>query len=449
MLIAIAVYMDFDMILFDIAAFFLFGELEDEIYMEIPERWAEGGECGPDYIWRLNRSVYGLPQAPNCAQKVLRAAYVESGNFRSTIGDDCVYVTTNHATTVDPATGAATPSSGYCASGTHVDDIPAIGDAEGLSKQRAALHAKFGEKNVTEKLNPVLIVGVEITRVRGKKWAKLHQTDYTTRLLEKYFMLDSRPADTPMDPGTAKAFMMLPRDEHTDETLKLFRAILGCLLWLQQRTRSDLDYVVCLLGRVAHCASMKHVAIATGRPLKYLNGTRSHGLVFKSGDKEWCLSGSSDADLAGDLNTSRSILSVHTELGEHGSIHNGASLEKKICTSTGQAETYAFASLAKEIIWDRLMLKELGFPQVRPTEARTDNDGVLLQSTKSVNHAAAKHYRIAQDFIRQLCTDKIIKASRVDTDLNPSDIGTKALHAPVFVRHRLSIMGPQEPPPSG
>ena len=36
MLIAIVVYMDFDMILFDIATFFLFGELEDEIYMEIP-----------------------------------------------------------------------------------------------------------------------------------------------------------------------------------------------------------------------------------------------------------------------------------------------------------------------------------------------------------------------------------------------------------------------------
>ena len=119
---------------------------------------------------------------------------------------------------------------------------------------------------------------------------------------------------------------------------------------------------------------MKHLAIAAGRPLKYLNGTRSHGLVFMSGDKEWRLHGSSDADLAGDLNSSRSILSVHTQLGEYGCIHNGASLEKKICTSTGQAETYAFASLAKEIFWERLMLKELGFP-----EARTDNDGVLFK----------------------------------------------------------------------
>jgi len=448
MIIAVAVKQDYDIVLFDISTFFLFGKLEDEIYMEIPDRWAEDGECGPDYIWRLLKSVYGLPQAPNRAQKVLRAAFLDSGDFRTTAGDDCVYVTTNHSTTVDPDTGATSPSSGYCASGTHVDDIPATGDSLGLAKHRAALHAKFGKKNVTEKINPNILVGVELTRVRGKNWAKLHQTDYTTKLLEKYSMLDSRPTDTPMDPGTAKAFMLLLHDEHTEESLKLYRSILGRLLWLQQRTRPDLDYTVCLLGRVAKFASMKHVAIATGRPLKYLNGTRTHGLVFLSGDKDWNLSGSSDADLAGDLHTARSILSVHTQLGKYGCIHNGTSLEKKICTSTGQAETYAFASLAKEILWDRLMMAELGFPQVGPTLARTDNDGVLIQSTKSVNHAAAKHYRIAQNFIRQLCSDKVIEAVRVDTDLNPSDMGTKALHAPVFVRHRLSVMGPQEPPRS-
>ena len=92
------------------------------------------------------------------------------------------------------------------------------------------------------------------------------------------------------------------------------------------------------------------------------------------------------------------------------------------------------------------MMQELGFPQVGPTEVRTDNDGVIIQSTKAVNHATAKHYRIAQDFIRQLCTDDVIKAARVGTEVNPSDIGTKALHAPVFLRHRLSIMGPQDRP---
>ena len=63
-----------------------------------------------------------------------------------------------------------------------------------------------------------------------------------------------------------------------------------------------------------------------------------------------------------------------------------------------------------------------------------------------VNHAAAKHYRIAQAFIRQICSDGIAKALGIDTTDNPSDIGTKPLSVCSFRRHRLSIMGPQDMP---
>ena len=66
--------------------------------------------------------------------------------------------------------------------------------------------------------------------------------------------------------------------------------------------------------------------------------------------------------------------------------------------------------------------------------------------TKSINHSAAKHYRIAQSYIRQKVDNKVAVCNRVDTDLNPADIYTKALHAPAFQRHQGVIMGPQLPP---
>ena len=61
-------------------------------------------------------------------------------------------------------------------------------------------------------------------------------------------------------------------------------------------------------------------------------------------------------------------------------------------------------------------------------------------------NAAAKHYRIAQAFIRQVCGDKIAVAVPVDSAYNPADLGTKPLLAPAFERHRLAIMGPQDRP---
>jgi hypothetical protein len=87
-----------------------------------------------------------------------------------------------------------------------------------------------------------------------------------------------------------------------------------------------------------------------------------------------------------------------------------------------------------------------GFPQSGPTPSYTDNDGVLSQATKAMNHAAAKHYRLGQAYVRQLGESKVIKVKGVSTRDNAADIFTKALAAPLFLKHRYTIMGPQQAP---
>ena len=431
-LFAIAVREDYDIVLFDISTFFLYGVLDEPFYMEIPDRWEEDGKERPHYIWKLKRSLYGLPHAPNRAQAELKQCYAAKGEYKATAADDCVYVSTDNNT-------------GVSLSGTHVDDIFHVGDTAGTDKLERTLRSKF---DITVNRNPTHVTKVQLVRDRRKKWAKLHQTHYTTELLDSYDMLDSHPVDTPMDAGTAKTLMLLPDDQHTPVTLKAFQGLVGSLIWLQQRTRPDLNYVVCLLSRFLRCASSRHLELAKNRVLKYLNGTRDLGISFYSTDADWKLTGSADADLAGDLKTSRSVLSTNTTLGTFGCISSRSALERKVCTSTGQAETYSFGSLCKEIIWDRLLLKELGYPQEDPTPAYSDNDGVIIQSTKAVNHATAKHYRISQAFIRQLGEDGVVKAIPVDTAYNSSDLGTKPLAFQLFSRHRGALMGPQTAPGS-
>ena len=102
-------------------------------------------------------------------------------------------------------------------------------------------------------------------------------------------------------------------------------------------------------------------------------------------------------------------------------------------------------SLVKDAVWARIFLGELGYAMEKPTPLRTDNDRVLKQSTKTINHASAKHYRIAQAYIREKVFDSTVEVLGVDTENNESDIFTKALHAPAFKRHQASIMGPQSP----
>lgn len=90
-------------------------------------------------------------------------------------------------------------------------------------------------------------------------------------------------------------------------------------------------------------------------------------------------------------------------------------------------------------------MEDLGCSQKSPTPVFTDNDGVIKQSTKAINHTAAKHYRTAQAYIREKQASAVIKVGSVDTSQNAADMLTKALPKDAFFRHRQTIMGPQQP----
>jgi hypothetical protein len=204
-------------------------------------------------------------------------------------------------------------------------------------------------------------------------------------------------------------------------------------------------FTVNLFSRFLSRATRQHLDLLLGRPLRYLKGTQAYGIVFQAGTGEWKLSGASDSDLAGDLTTFRSTSGYYTKLDKYGAIVASSKLERKISTFTGQAETYAMVSLVEEIVWERHLLHELRYAQSKPTPAATDNDGVLKQSTKAINHSGAKYYRIGQAYIRSNGEDNTVKVEGIDTADNPADIFTKALAASAFTRHRDTIMGPQTP----
>ena len=105
-------------------------------------------------------------------------------------------------------------------------------------------------------------------------------------------------------------------------------------------------------------------------------------------------------------------------------------------------------ALTKEVVWIRLLAAELRLSKAlsEPTVVVVDNDGVVKQSTKAVNHSTAKHYRVAQAFIRSAVDDLALWVEPVHTSLNPADMFTKALPRDSFTRHRRAIMGPQENP---
>lgn len=130
----------------------------------------------------------------------------------------------------------------------------------------------------------------------------IHQNAYTTRILEKYKMIKANPVSTPSDPNTIQSETNLIDQEPVNVS---FREAVGSLMFLPSLTRPDIALAVNIVSRYTNNYKHCHWS-AVKRIFKYLLGTKNCGLVYGSQDEHETLTGYSDADFAGDLDTRRS-----------------------------------------------------------------------------------------------------------------------------------------------
>ena len=88
-LTAIAVLEDWELCAFDIKTAFLYGILNEEIYIEQPEGFLEKGQ--ESHVCRLKKAIYGLKQASRTWNHRLHAKLLDIG-FKRTYSDVSVYM---------------------------------------------------------------------------------------------------------------------------------------------------------------------------------------------------------------------------------------------------------------------------------------------------------------------------------------------------------------------
>lgn len=84
---------DLELIQFNVCTAFLYGELEEEILMKIPEgllvQKEEDDNCD-SVVCRLNKSLYGLKQAPRC-WNIKFKNFLEKFNLAQSDADQCIF----------------------------------------------------------------------------------------------------------------------------------------------------------------------------------------------------------------------------------------------------------------------------------------------------------------------------------------------------------------------
>ena len=174
--------------------------------------------------------------------------------------------------------------------------------------------------------------------------------------------------------------------------------------------------------------------MAVKRILRYLQGTRNHGLVFTAGDQDMLL-GFSDSDWAGDIVTRRSTSGYVFKLGQS-TISWSSKRQQTVAKSSTEAEYVALAMATQEVVWLRRLLSDLGIDTSAPTELREDNQGAIDLSKNPKHHGRTKHIDVSHHFTRERIAMNEIDVKYVPSNQNLADVMTKPLPRVPFEKFR-------------
>ncbi|MBY3556123.1 Ty1/Copia family ribonuclease HI, partial [Modestobacter lapidis] len=171
----------------------------------------------------------------------------------------------------------------------------------------------------------------------------------------------------------------------------------------------------------------------------YLRRTKDLALIY--GGDELKVDGFTDSDFQSDIDDRKSTSGYLFTL--NGGVFSWKSCKQTITAdSTTEAEYVAASEAAKEAVWIRKFISELGVvPAIEsPIPLYCDNNGAIAQAKEPRSHQKSKHIERRFHMIREIIERGDISMQRVASEDNTADPLTKALTQKVLDRH-LKKMG--------
>ncbi|CAL1357768.1 unnamed protein product [Linum trigynum] len=314
----------------------------------------------------------------------------------------------------------------------YVDDmLIAARSKSDIQKLKGLLSAEFEMKDLGAAQK---ILGMEIYRDRSKKKLFLSQKSYIQKILSRFGMSSAKPLNTPSASNVHLSSAYAPQSEAEKEYMSRvpYASAVGSLMYAMVCTRPDLAHAVSVVSRFMIQPGKEHWQ-AVKRIFRYLKGTPDVGISFGS-DTECLVSGYSDSDYAGDVDTRRSMTGYVFTLGSS-VVSWKATLQSAVTLSTTEAEYNALTEAAKEGIWLKGLVGDLGLHHDQAV-VYCDSLSAICLAKDQVHHERTKHIDVRYHFLR---TEKRIKVKKVGTADNPADMFTKPVPHGKF-QHCLDLL---------
>ncbi|RRC79823.1 hypothetical protein EH999_23420, partial [Escherichia coli] len=269
--LAFASYKGFKVYQMDVKSAFLYGTIDEEVYVAQPPGF-EDPEF-PDKVYKLRKALYGLHQAPRAWYDTLSSYLLENGYERGVI-DKTLFIkrTKNDIILVQ----------------IYVDDIIFGSTNEKLCKEfEELMHKRFKMSSMGE-LN--FFLGLQVKQKPDGIF--INQSKYVASMLQRFGMNDAKPASTPME--THKHLTADVEGEEVD--VHHYRSMIGSLMYLTA-SRPDIMFAVCVCARYQVRPKDSHLQ-AVKRIFRYLKGQPRLGLWYPK-DSPFDLVAYTDSDYGG------------------------------------------------------------------------------------------------------------------------------------------------------
>ena len=425
-------------------------DLNEQVYVEPPRGFLPKHKRGTDSVLHLNKSLYGLRQAPRTFYEKLRSGLVERGFKQSNI-DQCLFMKKDVICVV------------------YVDDTIFAGpDVKKLEAEIKGLGVPSDEVQHTFELRNEGEVG-DFLGIRIKKTGPrefyLTQEGLTDKAILSCNMENCNSSETPAGTTALGRDLDGPRfNENWD-----YGSTVGMLMYLAGNSRPDIAFAVHQCARFTHSPRDSH-GKAVKRIIRYLQGTKDKGLFFRP-TKKLQMDCYVDADFAGTwgIENDQDPVSVKSRTG-YVIMFMGCPLlwtskmQTQIALSTMEAEYLALSASMRDLIPLREVVKEIltqvlidnesqvsyrahsrTFEDVKDTIPMStvyeDNQACLKHAMMPKMSPRTKHIGVPYHFFRSKIIELEIEVVPIGTDNQLADQFTKGLLADKFTRDRARLMG--------
>ncbi|GKA21177.1 uncharacterized protein Tco_0701166, partial [Tanacetum coccineum] len=400
--LAFASFMGFIVYQMDVKSAFLYGIIDEEVYVSQPPGFVDPDH--PTKVYKVVKALYGLHQAPRAWYATLSTFLEKHGYKRGTI-DKTLFIRRNKKDIMLVQ--------------VYVDDIIfGSTNKSWCDEFEALMQSRFQMSSMGEL---TFFLGLQVKQ--NKEGIFISQDKYVAEILKKFDLVNVKAAITPMETK-----LPLTKDEEAfDVDVHLYRSMIGSLMYLTA-SRPDIMYAVCVCSRFQVTPKTSHLN-AVKRIFKYLKGKPNLGLWYPR-ESPLDLEAFSDSDYGGSNLDRKSTTGGCQFLGQR-LISWQCKKQTIVATSTTEAEYVAAANCCGQVLWVQNQLLDYGFNFMN-TKIHIDNESTICIVKNPVYHSKTKHIEIRHHFIRDCYEKKLISVEKIHTDLNVADLLTKPFDGPRF-----------------